>query len=96
MTKKCHEFEAKCQFPHCVGAIHGKHINIRAPPNTASEYFNCKNHFTIVLLAIADSDAQFIAFQLRAAGSQSDEGIFKHGDLSIRYANQKVFRNYKV
>ena len=77
-----HGFEAKWQFPHCVGAIDGKHINIRAPPNTGSEYFNYKNHFSIVLLAIADSNAQFIAFQLGDAGSQSDGGIFKHGDLS--------------
>ena len=49
---------------------------------SGSEYFNYKNHFSIVLLAIADSNAQFIAFQLGEAGSQSDGGIFKHGDLS--------------
>ena len=77
-----HEFEAKWQFPHCLRAIDRKHINIRAPPNTGSEYFYYKNHLSIVLLAIADSNAQFIAFQLRDAASQSDGGIFKHGDLS--------------
>ena len=65
-----------------MGATDGKHINIRAPPNTGSEYFNYKNHFSIVVLAIADSNAQFFAFQLGDVGSQSDGGIFKHGDLS--------------
>ena len=90
-----HEFEAKWQFPHCVGAIDGKHINIRAPPNTGSEYFNYKNRFSIVLLAIADSNAQFIAFQLGDARSQSD-GEYSSMVTLVSYANQKVFRNHKV
>lgn len=86
-TSKCQwekladEFDSKWQFPHAVGAIDGKHINIRAPPNTGSEYFNYKKQFSIVLLGIADANAQFIAFDLGTAGSQSDGGIFKNGSL---------------
>ena len=41
------------------------------------------------MLAIADANAQFIAYDLGSAGSQSDGGIFKHGNLGkiCKYKN---------
>jgi hypothetical protein len=69
------EFALKWQFPHAVGAIDGKHINIRSPPNSVTEYFNYKKHFSIV--------HKFITFDLGSPGSQSDSGIFKDGPLSM-------------
>ena len=86
--KKIEErFRNRWNVPHSVGALDGKHIAIKKPKKSGSEYFNYKGYFSVVLLALVAADYKFLRFNVGASGSSSDAQIFNRSKLKRRIEN---------
>lgn len=76
------QFEENWNFPHCLGAMDGKHIQLQAPFSSGSNFFNYKSTFSIVLFALVDADYNFLYADVGCQGRISDGGVFKNTTLS--------------
>ena len=74
-------FRYRWNVPQAVGALDGKHIAIKKPKKSGSEYFNYKGYFSLVLLALVDADYKFLWVNTGASGSSSDAQIFNCSKL---------------
>ena len=80
-------FENRWNFPHCAGALDGKHVVIQAPGKSGSLFFNHRKSLSIVLLALCDAYYQFTAVDIGEAGRQSHGGVFANSNLGRSIVN---------
>lgn len=74
-------FDKNGNFPHCIGAVDGKHIRLICPSNSGSMFYNYKEYYSVVLLAIADSKYRFVYVNIGSFGKDCDSAIFKRCGL---------------
>jgi len=83
-------FQSKWQFPHCCGAIDGKHVVIQAPGKSGSLYYNCNGTYSIVLMVVVDYDYNFMTVDVGSYGRNSDGGIFRNSVLGDRLLHGRM------
>ncbi|XP_049823875.1 uncharacterized protein LOC126265673 [Aethina tumida] len=79
--KVAQEFKKQWDFPHCLGAIDGKHIIIEVPISTGTEFFHYKGIFSIVLMALVNANYEFIYVDVGCQGRISDGGVYRFTTL---------------
>ena len=85
-----HRVEEQWQFPHCTGALDGKHIMINKPAKSGSSFLNYKQTFSVVLMATVDADYKFITIDVGSMGRFSDGNIFSSSVLAKKLNKQTL------
>ena len=57
-------FSEKWNFHHVYSALDRKLVRILAPPGSGSVYYNYKNYFPIIMLALIYADYKFMYFNV--------------------------------
>lgn len=83
-------YEAQWNFPHCLGAIDGRHCILQAPIHSGSDYFNYQSNFSIVLLGVADPNYCFLFADVGCQGRISDGGVLKNSMFWKKLQNNEL------
>ncbi|CAH2010535.1 unnamed protein product [Acanthoscelides obtectus] len=83
-------YEERWNFPHCLGAIDGKHIAIVPPGNSGSYFYNYKGHHSVVLMAIANAKYQFVYIDAGMNGRICDGGVLQNTVFFEKLENNEL------
>ena len=72
------EFEREWNFPHCLGALDGKHVIMECPRDGGSAFYNYKSFHSIVLLAICDAKYCFTFVDIGASGGGNNTSVLSN------------------
>lgn len=84
------EFKKYWQVENCVGAVDGKHIAILQPPGSGSYFYNYKDFFSIVLLAVFNANYEFMYINCGVIGRVSDRRVLFETDFGQKLENDQL------
>ncbi|XP_068235626.1 putative nuclease HARBI1 [Palaemon carinicauda] len=84
-------FSSRWNYHNCLGAVNGKHIAMKKPPNVGSYYYNYKCFHSIVLMVVADVTYKFLYVDVGAEGGASDGGTWRDDVFALRTWMKKPF-----
>ena len=83
-------FLNRWQYPLCIGALDGKHVEIVKPNKSGSLFYNYKLFFSIVLMVLANSNYEILYADIGSEGRLSDGGIWKKSDFFNKLEKEEL------
>ena len=84
------EFQRKCGFPQCAGAIDDSHMPIKAPTEYHTDFYTRKAWYSIILQAVVDSNYTFIVIYIGWPAKVQDARVFA-APLCLRKGKEKSY-----
>ncbi|VDK65217.1 unnamed protein product [Cylicostephanus goldi] len=75
--------QERYDYPRGVAFMDGKHIAIDKPPHSGSLFWNYKNFYSIILLAMTDADYRVLAYDIGAPGHAGDAGVYRSSPIKV-------------
>ena len=88
-------FETFWGFPQAAGAIDGSHIPIIRPEESASDYYNRKGYYSIIVQALVDHLGLFMDVCIGWPGKVHDARVFVNSSLYQRGRTSTLFPDWK-
>ncbi|XP_068126549.1 uncharacterized protein [Hyperolius riggenbachi] len=83
------DFYTTTSFPNCAGALDAKDIRMKMPPNSGKRHWDSSKH-SLVLLAVVDSQYNFVAIDVGPYGTSGCCSIFKKSTLGRKMKEGKL------
>lgn len=83
-------FSKRWNFHHTLGALDGKHVAIRCPAKSGSDFYNYKKYYSLILMALVDGNYRFLWVNVGANGASSDAQIWNGSDLQELIEQKKM------
>jgi hypothetical protein len=71
-------FEMRWQIVNCGGALDGKHVRIHPPCGSGALFYNYKQFYSKILIALVNANYEFIYVDVRKNRRKSDPGVTEY------------------
>lgn len=88
------DFETRWGFPQVAGAIDGTHIPIIKPNDSASDYFNRKGFYSVIMQAVVDSSGLFLDSYIGWPGKVHDARVLVNSSLYKKATTSNLLPNW--